>query len=89
MKTKTIYSRLKNEFSLILNMLQLNDFEQDFSLKSDFSRRHSCPNPPALAGGRLSVKAGNTGLEAVYRKKKLEKNEKYLKRTPMTITMVV
>ncbi|UUI05456.1 RNA polymerase sigma factor [Oceanobacillus jeddahense] len=34
-------------------MLQLNDFEQDFSLKSDFSRRHSCPNPPALAGGRL------------------------------------
>ncbi len=34
-------------------MLQLKDFEQDFSLKSDFSRRHLCPNPPALAGGRL------------------------------------
>ncbi|WP_343768582.1 hypothetical protein, partial [Oceanobacillus oncorhynchi] len=45
------------EFSLILNMLQLNDFEQDFSLKSDFSRRHSCPNPPALAGGRLRNKS--------------------------------
>ncbi|QTY18682.1 hypothetical protein [Virgibacillus pantothenticus] len=36
-------------------MLQLKVFEQDFSLKSDFSRRHLCPNPPALAGGRLSV----------------------------------
>jgi len=48
-----IYSKLKSEFSPILNMLQLKRFEQDFSLKSDFSRRHLCPNPPALAGGRL------------------------------------
>ncbi|WP_340002060.1 hypothetical protein [Oceanobacillus sp. FSL K6-0127] len=29
------------------------DLEQDFSLKNDFSRRHLCQNPPALAGGRL------------------------------------
>ncbi|MBS7427697.1 hypothetical protein KM917_11970 [Virgibacillus pantothenticus] len=49
------YSKLKSEFSPILDMLQLKVFEQDFSLKSDFSRRHLCPNPPALAGGRLSV----------------------------------
>ena len=53
MKTETIYSKSKNEFSPILNMLQLKVFEQDFSLESDFSRRHLCPNPPALAGGRL------------------------------------
>ncbi len=34
--------------------LQLMDFQQDFILKSDFSRRHLYQNPPALAGGSLN-----------------------------------
>ncbi len=53
MKVNTIYLRMKNKFSHILNILKLKDFEQDFSLKSDFSRRHLCSNPPDLTGGRL------------------------------------
>jgi len=38
-------------------VLKHKDFKQDFSLKNDFSRRHLCPNPPALAGGRLKEKS--------------------------------
>ncbi|WP_391201601.1 hypothetical protein [Psychrobacillus sp. L4] len=34
-------------------MLKHKSFKKDFSLSNDFSRRHSCQNPPALAGGRL------------------------------------
>ena len=49
------YLGLKNEFSLTWSVLQLKVFKQDFSLKSDFSRRHLCQNPPALAGGSLST----------------------------------
>lgn len=55
MKKEMTFSRLKNEFSLNLSMLQLKCFKQDFSLRDDFSRRHLFQNPPALAGGRLNV----------------------------------
>lgn len=40
-------------------MLKHKDLEQGFSLKNDFSRRHLCQNPPALAGGRLNRKVVN------------------------------
>ncbi len=33
------------------------------ALNNDFSRRHLCQNPPALAGGRLRKK-GNLNLQA-------------------------
>lgn len=47
------YSKLTSEFSHNSSMLKHMSFEQDFSLEHDFSRRHLCLNPPALAGGCL------------------------------------
>ena len=34
-------------------MLELIDLKKALALYNDFSRRHLCQNPPALAGGRL------------------------------------
>jgi len=47
------FSGLKNKFIQNGIMLKLMDLEHGLSLKNDFSRRHLCQNPPALAGGRL------------------------------------
>ena len=61
MKKETISSGSMSEFSQIMSMLKHMGFEQVFSLNNDFSRRHLCPNPPALAGGRLKKELEKEG----------------------------
>lgn len=54
MKKRTISSILKNEFSLYSVCLSTGALRRASALnKNDFSRGHSCQNPPALAGGCL------------------------------------
>ena len=47
------YLILKNEFSQIRVCFSIRALRRTSALNNDFSRRHLCQNPPALAGGRL------------------------------------
>ena len=49
------YLILKNEFSQIRVCFSIRALRRTSALNNDFSRRHLCLNPPALAGGRLSA----------------------------------
>ncbi len=55
MKKRKTYSRLKNEFSQIFSVLKYIGFKMTSVLRNDFSLDILCPNPPALAGGRLRI----------------------------------
>ena len=48
-----ISSVLKNEFSQNSVCFSIGALRRTSALNTDFSRRHLCQNPPALAGGRL------------------------------------
>ena len=54
MKKRMTYLILKNEFSQIRVCFSIRALRRTSALNNDFSRRHLCQNPPALAGGRLS-----------------------------------
>ena len=53
MKKRMTYLILKNEFSQIRVCFSIRALRRTSALNNDFSRRHLCLNPPALAGGRL------------------------------------
>ena len=54
MKKRMTFLILKNEFSQIRVCFSIRALRRTSALNNDFSRRHLCQNPPALAGGRLS-----------------------------------
>ena len=67
MKKRMTYLILKNEFSQIRVCFSIRALRRTSALNNDFSRRHLCLNPPALAGGRLSsldnlIKIKKTGI---------------------------
>ena len=54
MKPEMTFSILKIEFSPSSVCFSIRALRRTLALNTDFSQRHLCPNPPALAGGRLT-----------------------------------